>query len=337
MNDEELDQWLASARRDLTQDLAATLDVEAGLRDALLPTRHAVFVNDLRAVLDLDAGLAAILPAVETTGHTQPESPTTPTAFALSTGQMGATARLLRLLPPGDRIVLRGNSAITVLAVSFQVAFTQTYAHDLARDLDRARPPDHLLPLAFARPRAIELVRDLDRALALALALNLELASDLDLARDRARDLVRFLPHDPVRARFHLRGLADALDHAIILTFERARERADALESASRGARVLAHAIHSDLDDILGAGSTSPGNLPRDLDLALSDFTEADLREVDLAGLPLTGIRWSPATTRWPPDWQTRIESRSEEIEPGVFEIRDGTAHADTSTSFVDL
>lgn len=335
MNDEELDRWLASARRDLAQDLAATLDVEAGLRDALLPTRHAAFVNDLRAVLDLDAGLAAILPAVETTGHTQPESPTTPTAPAPSTGQMGATARLLRSLPPGDRIVLRGNSAITVLAVSFQVAFTQTYAHDLARDLDLARPPDHLRDLALARPRAIELVRDLDRALAL--DLDLELAGALDRARDRAHDLVRFLPHDPVRARLQARGLADALDHTIVLTFERARERADALEGAPRSARVLAHAIHSDLDDILGAGSTSPDNLPRDLDLALSDFTEADLREVDLAGLPLTGIRWSPATTRWPPDWQTQIESRSEEIEPGVFEIRDGTAHADTSTSFVDL
>lgn len=54
------------------------------------------------------------------------------------------------------------------------------------------------------------------------------------------------------------------------------------------------------------------------------------MRSADLAGLPPEGIRWSRAT-QWPPNWTEQIERASVEIEPGLFEIRDGTAHADSS------
>jgi hypothetical protein len=48
--------------------LRSTLDIEAGIRDALLPIAHSAFAADLYAVLDIESGLAAALPdASETT------------------------------------------------------------------------------------------------------------------------------------------------------------------------------------------------------------------------------------------------------------------------------
>ncbi|MGH3754102.1 MAG: caspase, EACC1-associated type [Pseudonocardiaceae bacterium] len=61
--DDSLDQWLADQHRDMVTDLAATLDVDAGLREAMIPARHADLVADLGGVLNVEAGLSAIVPA----------------------------------------------------------------------------------------------------------------------------------------------------------------------------------------------------------------------------------------------------------------------------------
>ncbi|MGK8491840.1 hypothetical protein [Nocardia asiatica] len=58
----------------------------------------------------------------------------------------------------------------------------------------------------------------------------------------------------------------------------------------------------------------------------LNDFIGADLSEVDLEGISLDGVRWSSSTTRWPIDWQERIELDSVLVEgEDIFEIRYGT------------
>ncbi|MGH3700582.1 MAG: TIR domain-containing protein, partial [Pseudonocardiaceae bacterium] len=56
-----LDRWLADQHHALVNDLAATLDLEAGLREAMIPARHADLVAGLRDVLDVEAGLSAIV------------------------------------------------------------------------------------------------------------------------------------------------------------------------------------------------------------------------------------------------------------------------------------
>ncbi|HEY1175721.1 MAG TPA: hypothetical protein VGF17_06160, partial [Phytomonospora sp.] len=56
----------------------------------------------------------------------------------------------------------------------------------------------------------------------------------------------------------------------------------------------------------------------------LHDFTGADLSAADLDDVPLTGIRWSPAT-RWPAGWAGHVAERSAEREPGVYVIRAGS------------
>jgi uncharacterized protein YegL len=52
---------LADAHDRLLGDLGALLDVEAGLRDAMVAARHTDLERDLRSVLDIDAGLQAIV------------------------------------------------------------------------------------------------------------------------------------------------------------------------------------------------------------------------------------------------------------------------------------
>ena len=51
---------------------------------------------------------------------------------------------------------------------------------------------------------------------------------------------------------------------------------------------------------------------------ALNDFTGADLRNADLTGVSLEGLRWS-ATTQWPSDWVEQIEHGS--VEGGTRDI----------------
>jgi uncharacterized protein YjbI with pentapeptide repeats len=66
-----------------------------------------------------------------------------------------------------------------------------------------------------------------------------------------------------------------------------------------------------------------------DLDGALQDFTKADLRNVDLTGIQLEGLRWSSAT-QWPANWADQVKLDSVEVAPDVFEIRRGSTYAPT-------
>lgn len=59
---DRLDQRLVDQHRKLVVDIADTLDIEAGLGAALIPTHHAELVADLSRCLDIEAGLAAIVP-----------------------------------------------------------------------------------------------------------------------------------------------------------------------------------------------------------------------------------------------------------------------------------
>ena len=56
------DQWLAHQYRHMVTDLAATLNLAAGLREATIPLQHTNLVTDLGDVLDIEAGLSDIVP-----------------------------------------------------------------------------------------------------------------------------------------------------------------------------------------------------------------------------------------------------------------------------------
>ncbi|WP_433524226.1 hypothetical protein ACQPZ2_03225 [Nocardia pseudovaccinii] len=59
----------------------------------------------------------------------------------------------------------------------------------------------------------------------------------------------------------------------------------------------------------------------------LNDFVGVDLSTVNLAGIPLDGLRWSGSSTRWPVRWQERVERDSIPVEDtdDLFEIQYGT------------
>ncbi|MCM3922117.1 hypothetical protein ND748_10660 [Frankia sp. AiPs1] len=222
---------------------------------------------------------------------------------------------------------------------------------DLADGLMRAPGRDRALTLGRNLTLARDLAREFD------LDLGWDLAFDLDASYDRIRGLARYLAYDhavvPAEADTltrdmavdlvltRARVLARVLDRALDRMPSPGRELADAfvadlshgrdLARACDRARALAEAftIKPALDTAVNSALLD--NLVR----ARNDFTEADLRDANLIGVPLIGVRWS-RTTRWPPAWRELIEQRSEEVEPGVFEIRDGMADVDTAMALVD-
>ncbi|MEV6826626.1 hypothetical protein [Amycolatopsis sp. NPDC051102] len=71
----DIDTWLHNANADLHAALDTVLDIDAGLADAQLPSRHTTLIDALDDVLDLDAGLRGIVATTEPAAV----SPPTPT------------------------------------------------------------------------------------------------------------------------------------------------------------------------------------------------------------------------------------------------------------------
>ena len=76
-----------------------------------------------------------------------------------------------------------------------------------------------------------------------------------------------------------------------------------------------------DLTNAASLGSEDLSRLLTVLENVAVDFTHADLRAVSLVGVPLEGIRWSSATTLWPPEWEEQIRAESVETDDGNFVI----------------
>ncbi|MGH3866771.1 MAG: TIR domain-containing protein, partial [Pseudonocardiaceae bacterium] len=107
--EEALDRWLADQYRALVTDLTTALDLEAGLREAMIPARHADLVADLRDVLDVEAGLSAIVPATPDPAleaDSEPwrieESTSSPGSVAVAV-RRGSTARVFLSYAGEDR------------------------------------------------------------------------------------------------------------------------------------------------------------------------------------------------------------------------------------------
>lgn len=132
-----IDHILRRMRAKLINDLAAVLDVEAGLREAMIAAQHTSLVRDLREVLDIDAGLSAIVPTAP--APFRPEAETA--ASAASAGARHGNANAwglwaLELIDPLDDL-----AAGKVLR-QYANAGTKADAEALARRLGR-------LPLAL--------------------------------------------------------------------------------------------------------------------------------------------------------------------------------------------
>jgi hypothetical protein len=217
---------------------------------------------------------------------------------------------ILRLIGLADRI--DADSADTT-------AFADALAQDLIRALDLA----HVTNVVHAKrsPQLPALARDFVTDSSLDIA--------LDLARDIARDLDRNNALPDARNLDRARTCARALDHQLAaaslldnyLAREFDRNLAPARVPAIDLARVLANNLNRMLEDAMSRSlgldrvEGLAGAMLKDV---LDDFTHADLSNVVLADVDLTGLRWSRAGTRWPSDTvMGEMRQRSVESPPG--------------------
>ncbi|MEU8786105.1 hypothetical protein [Streptomyces sp. NPDC048637] len=312
-HDNEADRRLDQHKRALLDDLGAVLDIEAGLREILLQSRHDTLLSDLGTILDVEAGLSAILPPA--TPPLPAIRPDTKAAWEGST----AAERFFLSVSPQVRVALRVHPDVIAACRLLE----------RARDLDQSL--DHGLVLArlltFDRDLAADLARALDLALARArdLALHLDLDRDRTLALARARDLARILDRLHDLALVLVADLDRDFDRAVVHVLGQFLSRV----------RDLSH----DFVDICitEVRRCIAGGLDRDLPVLnedelnafLDDFTTTDLRTADLDGIDLGGVRWSELGTRWPAAVDIEgLKTRSEEAPPGsgIYVVRSGTA-----------
>lgn len=346
--DEAVDRWFVDHGRALADVLGEALDIEAGLREVLVQSRHDDAEEDLDAVLDAEAGLGAILPAAASADRTD-RPPTS--------RKRTAAEEFFHSVSPTDRLTVRGDPEVAAAGRALDKAVDLTrhlndrrlvleraidLAQDLVLDLSRARDLDldivltldpeldrgllHALETARSigalgfltnRDRGDREDRDLVLELVNAYDLNLARARGLDTARARAQDLNRVL------------GLAHTLSLHIIAALSDDEEAAAAV--ASDLARVLV-AIGAEQVGraIAGVLRRDPPPLDKDAALAfLHDFTTADLRAAELKGVDLGGVYWSDYGTLWPAALDLDdLKRRSVETPAGsaTWVVRRGTA-----------
>ncbi|ANZ41881.1 hypothetical protein BBK82_44070 [Lentzea guizhouensis] len=178
--------------------------------------------------------------------------------------------------------------------------------HDMTDDLIRVIVGGH------TRTRELDLFKARDRV------------RELGITLTRARDIALTRAHD--RALHHLSALIHdmARDMIFNITDTRTHDRVPGLTVA----RKLIHALDLDSDF---RGVTNQefdhwlDSAVAQLDTALNNMVACDLTDVDLHGIPLDGVRWSPTTTRWPTQWAEHVRRNSIQIRDDLYEIQPGT------------
>ncbi|MFI8194871.1 hypothetical protein ACIF8T_40330 [Streptomyces sp. NPDC085946] len=242
-------RWLTRHQYNLIDGLDGLLDVEAGLREILIQSRHTTAVDDLDTVLDTEAGLAAILPPAAHVTSASTHDHTSATDLE----------ELLRTLSPAERMALRNHPGVKEASYDLTSAFAhvRVFAHDLDFDRNRARARALVRARNLVRDLARDLTRRLDHDLDLTLAAGLTLDRLSAHALDRARGLARGLDRDlsRVRTRAHHRARARDVAHDLDLALASAADLTHSLDltrARARAAdltRALDHAY--DLDRIL--------------------------------------------------------------------------------------
>jgi hypothetical protein len=217
------------------------LDVEAGLREALVADRHTATGRDLG--LDVEGGLQAIVGPGDQSGRPRPPEPKEGNAAARTgslrspTGIRSHVARLLTSLDDVNRFAVRVHPALEAFALV----------------LDFARIRDSALDINLSLSAELEQSRDSARALARALADDLDRENYAAFARgSRFRDREYSRATDRHQALTLARALDRHRDHAIALAISGEHDGALALGVACDidRARARADALALDLDRI---------------------------------------------------------------------------------------
>lgn len=309
-----VDQWLDRHQRELADGLDGVLDVEAGLREVLIQSRHDAAVDALGDALDVEGGLAAIVPPTA--------QPVTGPECAVETGSPSWQ------VDPVTRLALRADPRVAAAYEALNHTYFRT--HKLDADLARVR---ELLSGRVPATR-YELVSALQYVLDLTLFFGHDLGRDLDSGDTHSREFGKRL----ARALELTNDLVAALDRAIDYVkrptgqdrdMALAQELSGALGRGSALGPVLVELRAVGLRQAIGAAlNTEPPPLDSVAVRAfLDDFTTSDLRTAELGGVDLDGVRWSESGTRWPATVDVDdLKSRSEGKGGGIWVVRSGTA-----------
>lgn len=268
--------------------------------DTLLAAAHDDLLHRLQQHTDPTAGLLALMD----------DAPTTPDAPAPAPAQ------------PGTGPAHHGRTVIELrdLARGYTPERTSEICHAMAR---AALPDTYTRCLVLALSLAIAVTAALDNLdvdLNLSIAFDLARDLDLNLARDvaRARDLARNLGLNSTRDL--VPDLARARDRALDLAFDLARDRAFKLvnRAANLDRALDVNRVRQLGEHLVAAVAEALASVP------------ADVSGADLSGLQVTntdvlaGVLWTQETI-WPQDMRHLVEARSEEIRPGLYQVRGGT------------
>ncbi|MEU6211794.1 hypothetical protein ABZ891_18015 [Streptomyces sp. NPDC047023] len=361
--DQGANNRLGRHKHTLDVTLDGILDIEAGLREILIGSRHDAAVDALGTALDVEAGLASILPP--TAQHQ--------TSDATSTHHHPRAAGLLALSPAG-RMALRDHPDVKEDQNALQRALcavleiegvpSNERSRVLALAFDLAQHLDGDLDCALngdldGGPGLIGVLSDLDGDLGFAASLIRILTRTHELVRSLVHDLspdlspaVDFVPIPGLQSA-HLidfalarsRAIALGLDLDLDLYFgracDRARDLARILATSEAGTLIPEDFIEIRTNEVCRAIGLALDREAPVLDSAsvltlLNDFTHDDLRNTTLRALNLSGVRWSPYTTQWPPGVDIEaLKARSDETPPGsgIWIVRSGT----TVRDFADL
>jgi hypothetical protein len=325
--DPALERWEAEQRAALAADLAAALDVDAGLREALLGRHHAAVAGDVAERLDVDGGLAAILPTTGRETAVAYDHP--PSSLPRPEAPVSQVAEIVGARAPAERLVIRDDPRIEGLGVVFAVV----HAHALAEQLtviDRSR----VRTLSEVVERAHEMVLRLTRSNPAKGQVGLAAARPGMVAAGLI-DVLRLLDGVAQDGEADIRRVRARLSYLIEATSELAvAVRGWASPSYPVGAFPVSLDVFADVDleEAAFAEDSEARSFDRELEAARNDFTTADLSRVDLAPVRLGRLRWSERT-RWPSAaWRDLVRDRSVEVERGVYEVRDDPVRRDLGT-----
>ncbi|MGH3824673.1 MAG: hypothetical protein ACRDRA_17845 [Pseudonocardiaceae bacterium] len=252
--------------------------------------QYDALVDDFTQTLDLEAGLAdATRP-----GRYSAMANDLSRLLDLDTG-------LAAILAPAET---NTSPPLPAPSVEHDVVASDSYATRLSALLFSLEPPTRLR--LRADPRYAGLADTIHLALAVTRA----------HAFDTVRDLARHPDLDLHLAR------ASASDLALARALDRGLDRAHGFVLNQIHAFVQKFNLDLDLTNAVNPESEDLSRLLAVLENVVVDFTNADLRAVSLVGVPLEGIRWSSATTLWPPEWEEQIRAESVETDDGNFVIR---------------
>ena len=311
--------------------------------DAVLSAAGNELLDYIRAAAHPDAGLLAIMGADnrETEPGHAARSPLAPAPsvcaqHAVAVIEVRTIARLIVEVLDVNRIKMsdvtdsldRASAASHMLISAFHAATSRdlerTGHH--ARTLTQALTAESssILAIADYLTFASTLISNSANALKM-----LHDARDLIEVLDRARDLIRDLIEVLDRARDLVREI-DLNYAGELLKRKSDRGRADALDRARALTATLAHAVA----DAIGGSQI----VERTIKAAATTFNpihqlasiRVDASGADLSGLEipypdvLEGVIWT-AETIWPSDVAGQVLARSDEIRPGIFQVRGGS------------